>query len=58
MNQKQCQKMQKRMPYKQMFYDTLNACYRLIRLDELYEYRDEEGLIHKRHNVNTLFAVK
>jgi len=54
MNLRKAKSLQKKMPYKKMFYDTLYKCYRLICPYELYEYKDEEGKPHHRINTENL----
>ena len=54
MNLKSAKELQKRMPYKKIYLDLIYKCYRLINPNELYEYTDENGKLHKRHNVITL----
>ena len=56
MNLSRAKKLQKRMSYKKIFYDTIYKCYRLICPTELYEYQSE-GKWHKRQNVETLMPV-
>ena len=50
-------KLQQKMPYKQIFFDLVSKCYRLIDPNNLYEYEDEEGGMHKRTNLDTLQLV-
>lgn len=54
MNYEQAQKLQLLMPYKKIFYDTVNLCYRLINPNLLYQYQDEEGRWHERKDAETL----
>ena len=54
MNYEQAQKLQLLMPYKQIFYDTVYLCYRLIDPSLLYSYQDEEGRWHERKDAQTL----
>lgn len=49
--------LKKKMPYKQIFYDEINRCYRLINPFDLLYYKDEEGRVHKRKDVQFLFPV-
>ena len=49
--------LKKIMPYKQIFFDTVYHCYRLINPDELYEYRDTEGIRRQRPNVESLKLI-
>ena len=57
MNLKRAKCLQKKMPYKKVFWDIIHSCYRLIEPSCLYEYQDEEGKWHKRDNVGTLVDV-
>ena len=54
MTLKSAKELQKWMPYKKIYLDLIYKCHRLINPNELYEYKDEEGKSHKRHNVITL----
>ena len=49
--------LQKIMPYKKIFFDTIHKCYRLIDPNDLYEYRDTEGKFHVRQNVDALKLI-
>jgi len=57
MNLQRAKELQKRMPYKQIFWDTIQKCYRLIDPHHLYEYPDGEGKWHPRLNVHTLIPA-
>ena len=48
MNLQRAQQLQKRMPYKQILFDTIHKCFRLIDPHQLYEYQDDEGKWHPR----------
>jgi hypothetical protein len=50
-------KLKKKMTWKDIFYDSINECYRLIDRANWYEYRDEEGHFHKRQNPETLIHI-
>jgi len=41
-------KMKQLMPWKQIFFDVIYGCYRLIDPMNLYEYKDDEGCCHQR----------
>ena len=41
-------KLQKKMPWKRIFFDKVHNCYRLIDPTKVYEYQGEEGHDHKR----------
>ena len=49
--------MQNKMPWKQIYLDTVYNCYRLINPDELYEYKDDEGKRHIRLDSVALRAI-
>jgi len=49
--------LQKLMPHKQIFFDTIHNCYRLICPSSLYEYQDENGKWRKRRNPETLILA-
>jgi len=57
MNLNRTKELQKKMPYKQIFYDLIHKCYRLIDPHQFYEYQDGEGKWHKRHNIANLIPV-
>ena len=57
MNLKRAKYLQRIMPYKKIFWDTIYACYRLIDPHCLYQYQDGEGKWHPRKNVETLLPV-
>ena len=57
MNFKRAEQLQKRMPWKQIFFDAIHKCYRLIAPSELYEYKDEEGKYRLRSNVSSLVKI-
>jgi hypothetical protein len=46
------EKLKTQMPWKQIYFDIANECYRLIDPNEFYEYEDEEGKLHKRTAAN------
>jgi len=54
MNLVRAKSLQKKMPHKKIYLDTILKCYRLIDPNELYEYKDEQGRTHKRKNVEGL----
>jgi len=57
MNISRAKKLQKRMSYKKIFYDTVYKCYRLICPTEFYEYKDDNGIFRNRRNVETLIPI-
>jgi hypothetical protein len=60
MNIDAAKKLQKKMPWKQIFFDSVWNCYRLIDPENLYHYQDETGYWcnyqdktgHKRKRIN------
>jgi len=50
-------KLKQKMTWKDIFYDSINDCYRLIDRANWYEYRDENGQFHKRVNPETLILI-
>jgi hypothetical protein len=58
MNLEAAKNLKKKMPWKKIYYDSINACYRLIRPTDLYEYFDEEtGRYIKRNNFETFNPI-
>lgn len=55
MNLETAHRLQKLMPWKKIFYDTVYKCYRL--LNNWYEYQDEEGRWRERPNRETLIPL-
>jgi hypothetical protein len=53
-------KLKTTMPWKQIYFDIPNECYRLIDPNELYEYKDEEGKWNKRNQteIKNLIPIK
>ena len=51
MNLERAIKLQKQMPWKNIFHDLIHHCYRLISPSQLHEYQDEEGRRHKRPDI-------
>lgn len=58
MDKNRAKELQKRMPYKHVFFDIIHRCYRLLDPTRLHQYQDEEGKYHDRQNVSTLIPVK
>jgi hypothetical protein len=50
-------KLKKKMTWKDIYYDSIHDCYRLIDRANWYEYRDSEGYFHKRQNPDTLILI-
>ena len=50
-------RLQKKMPYKKIYLDTVEDCYRLIDPTNLYHYLDDEGKSHIRNNPKTLIPI-
>ena len=50
-------KLQKQMPYKDIYFDSVHDCYRLIDRSEWYAYRDEEGHLYNRIDPEKLIPI-
>jgi len=50
-------KLQKKMPYKQIYFDSVHDCYRVLDPKTWHEYKDEAGKIHKRIRPETLIPI-
>ena len=58
MNFKRVKQMQKRFPVKDIYYDVLYKCFRLIHPSQKYEWQDEDKKWHTRIGKLVLVKIK